>query len=93
MQTVDCSTLCANLREYLAKVRDEAKPVLVTSGDESANAVLINIRDYENLLENMGIVSNGYLYEKLLSGRRDLETEFGKVCGPVEFETDSDGLC
>jgi antitoxin YefM len=88
MQAVAYSTFRANLREFMDQVRDDAAPVLVTSKDESANAVLINARDYENLLENIEIVSNRYLYEKLMSGRKELESGSGQVHELIELEDD-----
>ena len=77
MEAVNYSTFRANLRTYLDKTRDDAEPILVTSNDPDSNVVVINIRDYENLVENDYVKSNTYLYEKLLRGRA--EARAGRV--------------
>ncbi|MCI5950405.1 MAG: type II toxin-antitoxin system prevent-host-death family antitoxin [Parolsenella sp.] len=77
MEAVNYSTFRANLRTYLDKTRDDAEPILVTSNDPDSNVVVINIRDYENLVENDYVKSNTYLYEKLLRGRE--EARAGRV--------------
>ena len=71
MEAVNYSTFRANLRRYLDKTRDDAEPILVTSNDPDSNVVVINVRDYENMVENEYIRSNTYLYEKLLRGRKE----------------------
>ena len=63
MEAVNYSTFRANLRTYLDKTRDDAEPILVTSNDPDSNVVVINIRDYENLVENDYIKSNISLRE------------------------------
>lgn len=69
MEAVAYSTFRKDLRHYLDKARDDAEPVLVTSKDPSANVVVMNARDYDNLVENLRIRSNPYLMDKLVRGR------------------------
>lgn len=70
MEAVAYSTFRGNLRHYLDKTRDDAETILVTSKDPSSNVVVLNVRDYENLVENNYIRSNAYLYDKLLRGKK-----------------------
>ena len=65
MNAVSYSTFRRNLRSYLDKTRDDAEPLLVTSKDPDSNVVVINARDYDNLMENLYVLSNPYLTEKL----------------------------
>lgn len=68
MEAVAYSTFRNNLRHYLDKTRDDAEPILVTSKDPESNVVVLNIREYENLRENLRIMQNPYLYEKVKRG-------------------------
>lgn len=68
MEAVSYSTFRGNLRHYIDKTRDDAEAILVTSRDPSSNVVVLNVRDYDNLLENDYIRRNDYLYEKILRG-------------------------
>lgn len=68
MEAVAYSTFRNGLRGYMDKARDDAEPIMVTAKDPSANVVVLNVRDYENLVENMRIASNPYLMGKLRRG-------------------------
>ena len=72
MEAVAYSTFRNNLRSYLDKTRDDASPIMVTSKDPSANVVVMNSADYENLIENLNIQSNAYLVNKLKKGMADV---------------------
>ena len=72
MEAVAYSTFRNNLRSYLDKTRDDAAPIMVTSKDPSANVVVMNSADYENLIENLNIQSNTYLVNKLKKGMADV---------------------
>lgn len=69
MEAVAYSTFRSNLRSYMDKTREDAEPILVTAKDPSANVVVLNVRDYENLIENARIMNNPYLMDKLRRGR------------------------
>ena len=77
MEAVAYSTFRNNLRSYLDKTRDDASPILVTSKDPSANVVVMNSADYENIIENLNIQSNAYLVDKLSKGMA--EVSLGKT--------------
>ena len=72
MEAVAYSTFRNNLRSYLDKTRDDASPIMVTSKDPSANVVVMNSADYENLIENLNIQSNTYLVNKLKKGMAEV---------------------
>lgn len=72
MEAVAYSTFRGNLRAYLDKTRDDAAPIMVTSKDPSANVVVMNAAEYENLVENLHIHSNDYLVAKLKRGMEDV---------------------
>ena len=61
MEAVNCTTFRANLRSYLDKTRDDAEPILVTSNDPDASVVVVNVRDWDNIMENEYVRSNRYL--------------------------------
>lgn len=68
MEAVSFSAFRKNLRSYLDKTRDDAEPIIVTSKDPSANVVVMNVSDYDNLVENYSIQSNPELMAKLRRG-------------------------
>lgn len=68
MEAVAYSVFRNNLRMYLNKTCDDAAPLLVTSKNPEANVVVMNARDYENLMENVRIQSNPYLVAKIKNG-------------------------
>lgn len=68
MEAVSFSAFRKNLRAYLDKTRDDAEPIIVTSKDPSANVVVMNAADYDNLVENYYIQSDAGLMAKLRRG-------------------------
>ena len=73
MEAVTYSAFRQDLRKYLDKTRDDATPIIVTSKDPSANVVVLNYREYENLIENLQIQTNEYLVNKLKKGMSEIE--------------------
>ena len=69
MQAVSYSAFRRDLRTYLDKTRDDAEPVMVTSKDPDANVVVMNARDYDNLIENLYIAQNRFQSDKLMRSR------------------------
>lgn len=74
MEAVAYSTFRKNLRFYLDKVRDDCEPLVVTSADPGSNAIVLNQRDYDNLMENLYIQSNQYLVDKIERGDEQVRT-------------------
>ena len=90
MQAVTFSAFRKNLRAFLDKTRDDAAPLLVTSKDPTANVVVINADDYDNLMENLHIMSNDYLMGKLARGKEQVAA--GKAARHKLMSNDAAGL-
>ena len=58
MEAVAYSTFRDGLRGYMDRARDNAEPIMVTAKDPSANVIVINARDYDNMLENLYVLSD-----------------------------------
>ena len=65
MEAIAYSTFRDGLRGYMDQARDNAEPIMVTAKDPSANVIVINARDYDNMLENLYVLSNRELRRKL----------------------------
>ena len=88
MQAVTYTTFRKDLRKYLDKTRDDAAPLLVTSKDPSANVVVMNSMDYDNLMENIAVKSNPYLMEKIAHGMDQIANHRGQIHDLIEVEDD-----
>ena len=88
MEAVAYSTFRNNLRHYLDKTRDDAERIMVTSKDPSANVVVLNAEDYENLMENLRIMSNPYLMDKIQKSREQFAQDEVIVRDLIEVEDD-----
>ena len=77
MEAISYSAFRSHLRTYLDKTRDNAEPILVTSKEPSANVVVINAHDYDNLMETIRIYENPYLLDKIMRGADQVRS--GKV--------------
>ena len=88
MEAVAYSTFRNNLRHYLDKTRDDAERIMVTSKDPSANVVVLNAEDYENLMENLRIMSNPYLMDKIQKSRGQFAQGGVIVRDLIEVEDD-----
>lgn len=86
MEAVAYSTFRKDLRAYLDKTRDDATPLLVTSKDPSANVVVMNAMDYDNLMENLEIQSNHRLMEKIERGRKQFAAGRGAAHDLLEVD-------
>ena len=89
MEAVAYSTFRKDLRAYLDKTRDDATPLLVTSKDPSANVVVMNAMDYDNLIENLEVQSNARLMSKIERGMK----QFAEERGAKRRNTSYIGLC
>lgn len=86
MEAVAYSTFRKDLRAYLDKTRDDATPLLVTSKDPSANVVVMNAMDYDNLIENLEVQSNARLMSKIERGMKQFAEERGANHELIEVE-------
>ncbi|HML04940.1 MAG TPA: type II toxin-antitoxin system prevent-host-death family antitoxin [Methanobacterium sp.] len=76
MLAVNYTNLRENLKEYCDKVNDDYETVIVTRKNNK-NIVMISQEEYNNLMENMFIMSNKKYYDRLVESRKQIET--GKV--------------
>ena len=73
MLAVNYSNLRDNLKNYCDKVSDDFETVIVTRKNDK-NVVIISLEEYNNLKENLYIMSNPKNYSRLLESKRQLET-------------------
>lgn len=88
MEAVAYSTFRNGLRGYMDKVRDDSEPIVVTAKDPTANAVLINAADYENLLENIRIFTNKELCARIDRSIDQFKSGGYQIRDMVEVEGD-----
>ncbi|MZQ97322.1 MAG: type II toxin-antitoxin system prevent-host-death family antitoxin [Acidaminobacter sp.] len=72
MLAVSYSTLRNHLKDYCDKVCDDNETVIITRKDEK-NVVIFSLEAYNNMMENLFIMSNQKNYERLLESRRQIE--------------------
>lgn len=87
MLAVNYSNLRDNLKDYCDKVSDDFETVIVTRKDEK-NVVLISLDEYNNLKENLYIMSNPKDYSRLIESKRQLETGNFKAHELIEDNND-----
>lgn len=87
MLAVNYSNLRDNLKDYCDKVSDDFETVIVTRKDEK-NVVIISLEEYNNLKENLYIMSNPKNYSRLLESKRQLETGNFKAHELIEDNND-----
>ena len=68
MEAVAYSTFRNNLKSYMRKTRDDSDTLLVTNTDPEDNVVVMNVRDYESLMETLRIYDNPPLFDKIRRG-------------------------
>lgn len=73
MEAITYSAFRNGLKGKMRELRDNAEVLLVTNNDPSENIVVMNARDYENMMETVRIYENPYLYEKLKRGIAEAE--------------------
>ena len=87
MLAVNYSNLRDNLKNYCDKVSDDFETVIVTRKNEK-NVVIISLEEYNNLKENLYIMSNPKNYSRLLESKRQLETGNFKAHELIEDNDD-----
>lgn len=72
MLAVNYSTIRNNLKNYCDKVTDDCETVIITRKDEK-NVVLMGLDEYNNLIENVFIMSNKKYYDRLVESKKQIE--------------------
>ena len=63
MIAVNYSNIRANLKTYMDKTRDDFETIVITS--KNGNVVMISEEEYNNLMENLFIMNNPAMRERL----------------------------
>ena len=85
MLAVNYSTLRNNLTQYCDLTTDDMETVVVTRKNEK-NIVMLSLEAYNNLMENLFIVSNRQNYQHVLEGVRQLEAGRTHQLADTELE-------
>ncbi|MDO3410133.1 type II toxin-antitoxin system prevent-host-death family antitoxin [Saccharibacillus sp. CPCC 101409] len=72
MLAINYTEMRGNFKDYCDKVTDDFETVIITRKDNK-NVVMISQDEYNNLMENMFIMSNKKNYSRLLESRQQLE--------------------
>lgn len=72
MIAVNYSFFRENMKKYMDKTTDEYETVIVTRKNNK-NVVILSEETYNNMLENIYIMSNKENYSRLLNGKENVE--------------------
>lgn len=72
MLTIKYSTLRNHLKDYCDKVSNDNETIIVT-GKHGKNVVIVSLEAYNNMMENLFLMSDQKNYERLLESRRQIE--------------------
>ena len=89
MEAMTYSSFRKELKSQMRRLRDDADVLLVTNNDSSENIVVMNVRDYDSLMETIRIYENPYLLEKIREGDRQVERGNISAHDPVEDDLDA----
>lgn len=78
MLAVNYSSMRDNFKDYCDKVTDDYETVIVTRKNDK-NVVMISLEEYNNMKENLYIMSNKKDYDRLVSSKKQLESGKGLV--------------
>ncbi|QIB68564.1 type II toxin-antitoxin system Phd/YefM family antitoxin [Aminipila butyrica] len=85
MLAVNYSTIRNNLKNYCDLVTENCETVIVTRKDEK-NVVMISLDKYNNMLENLFIMSDKVNYERLLESKEQFDKHQGITKTTEELE-------
>ncbi|QAT42182.1 type II toxin-antitoxin system Phd/YefM family antitoxin [Aminipila luticellarii] len=85
MLAVNYSTIRNNLKNYCDLVTDNCETVIVTRKDEK-NVVMISLDEYNNMLENLFIMSDKVNYARLLESKEQFDKHQGVTKTTEELE-------
>ncbi len=78
MLAVNYSSMRDNFKDYCDKVTDDYETVIVTRKNDK-NVVMISLEEYNNMKENLYIMSNKKDYDRLVTSKKQLEVGKGLV--------------
>lgn len=88
MKSVPLVAFWDSMGSYIKQVHAAGRPILVTCGDPRSNIVVMSARDYENLMENLYVLSNEYLSRKIDRGLAQTREGKLRIHELVEVESD-----
>lgn len=88
MKSVSLTAFRDSMGSYIKQVHAAGRPILVTCGDPRSNIVVMSARDYENLMENLYVLSNEYLSRKIDRGLVQAREGKLQIHELVEVESD-----
>ena len=80
---VNYSNMRDNFKDYCDKVTDDYETVIVTRKN-GKNVVMISLEEYNNMKENLYIMSNKKDYDRLVTSKKQLEAGKGTVAKSIE---------
>ena len=83
MLAVNYSNMRDNFKDYCDKVTDDYETVIVTR-KKKKNVVMISLEEYNNMKENLYIMSNKKDYDRLVTSKKQLEAGKGTVAKSIE---------
>lgn len=78
MLAVNYSSMRDNFKDYCDKVTDDYETVIVTRKNDK-NVVMISLEEYNNMKENLYIMSNKKDYDRLVTSKKQLKVGKGLV--------------
>ena len=88
MKSVSLTAFRDSMGSYIKQVHAAGRPILVTCGGPRSNIVVMSARDYENLMENLYVLSNEYLSRKIDRGLAQTREGKLQIHELVEVESD-----
>lgn len=83
MLAVNYSNMRDNFKDYCDKVTDDYETVIVTRKNDK-NVVMISLEEYNNMKENLYIMSNKKDYDRLVTSKKQLEAGKCTVAKSIE---------
>ena len=83
MLVVNYSNMRDNFKDYCDKVTEDYETVIVTRKN-GKNVVMISLEEYNNMKENLYIMSNKKDYDRLVTSQKQLEAGKGTVAKSIE---------
>ena len=83
MLAVNYSNMRDNFKDYCDKVTDDYETVIVTRKNDK-NVVMISLEEYNNMKENLYIMSNKKDYDRIVTSKKQLEAGKGTVAKSIE---------
>lgn len=85
MIAVNYSSARNNFKDYCDKATDDFETIIITR-KENKNVVLMSEDEYNNLMENLYIMSNKEYYNRLLKSKAEIEAGLGEEHDIIEVE-------